>query len=251
MQLEEPRINAEKPSNRVFPLWLMTLGSGLIAGSLAAFGGELTYHAFHKEPQYPASLSSLGGSERAVARAVARFNTKVAVETTKATAAYGLLGMALGVVLGLVGGLAGRSRRVSLRGAVVGGLFGGLAGSGLSMALVPLFFQVSNSDITALPMLLLTHAAIFAGVGAAGGAALGWEWGDRKVIVRCMIGGVVGALVATLAVEVINVAAFGIMRIFEPVPAKSMPRLLVHLCVALGTALGAVLAGRKLRARQS
>ena len=115
MPSEEPRTNAEKPSNRVFPLWLLALGSGLIAGSLAAVGGELTYEALHKEPVYPASFSSLGGSERAIVRGVVRFKTKVAVETKKATAAYGLLGVALGVVLGLAGGLAGRSRRVSLR----------------------------------------------------------------------------------------------------------------------------------------
>jgi hypothetical protein len=103
--------------------------------------------------------------------------------------------------------------------------------------------------ITALPLLFLTHAAIFAGVGAAGGAALGWETGDRRVILRCAVGGVLGALIATLAIEVINVAAFGVTRIFEPVPAKSMARILVHLCVALGAAVGAFLAGRKLLAR--
>jgi hypothetical protein len=251
MQLDEPRTDAEKPSNPVIPFWIIIVGSVLIAGSLAALGGELTYHGLHKEPQYPASLSGLSSSERAIARAVVRFNTRVAVETTKATAAYGLLGVALGVALGLAGGLAGRSRHVSLRGAVVGGVLGGIAGAGLSMVFVPLFFHLMAEAITALPLLFLTHAAIFAGVGAASGAALGWESGDRRVILRCAVGGVVGALVATLAVEVINIAAFGVMRIFEPVPAKSMARILVHLWVALGAGLGAVLAGRKFRARQS
>jgi hypothetical protein len=251
MPLEEPRTNAEKPSNRVFPLWLIILGTGVIAGSLAALGGELTYQALHKEPEYPASFSSLGSSERAIARAVVRHQTRMTVETNKATAAYGLLGVALGVVLGLAGGLASPARRVSLRGAVVGGVLGGLAGAGISMALVPLFFELSDSGITALPLLFATHAAIFAGIAAAGGAALGGEWGGRKVIVRCMLGAVLGAVLATLAVEIINVAAFGIMRIFEPVPAKSMPRFLVHLGVALGTAFGAVLASRKLRAVKS
>ena len=32
-----------------------------------------------------------------------------------------------------------------------------------------------------------------------------------------------GALVATIVVEVLNVAVFGVMRIFEAVPAKSAP----------------------------
>ena len=250
MHLKEPLSHGEKPSKSGIPLWLLTLGSGLIAGLLAATGGELSFQALHKEPEYPASLTNLGSSQRAIARAVVRFQTRMVVDTNKATAAYGLLGVTLGVVLGLAGGLAGRFRRPSLQGATVGGVLGGIAGAGLSLATVPLFFQLAGSDITALPLLFLTHAAIFAGVGAASGAALGWEWGDRRLIVRCMIGGVVGAVIATLAVELINVAAFGIMRIFEPVPAKSTPRFLVHLAVALGTAVGAVLAGRKLRARQ-
>ena len=250
MQPEEPRTNAEKSLNRGVPLWLVALGSGLLAGSLAACGGELTYEALHREPQYPESFSSLSSSERAIARGVVRFKTKVVVETNKATAAYGLLGVAVGVVLGLAGGLSGRSGRPSLRGAVGGGVLGGIAGVGISMAVVPLFFELSDAT-TAVPLILLTHATIFAGIGAAGGAALGWEWGDRKVIVRCVLGGVVGALVATLAGEVINVVAFGIARVFEPVPAKSMPRFLLHLSVALGTAVGAVLAGRKFRHRQS
>ena len=79
MQLEEPRTHAEKPSNRVF-LWVIALGSGLLAVPLSAFCGELTFAALHKEPDYPASFTSLSSSERAVARAVVRYNTRVAVE---------------------------------------------------------------------------------------------------------------------------------------------------------------------------
>ena len=222
----------------------MTLGLVVIAGSLAALGGEITYEALHKEPQYPASFSTLSSSSSAIARGIVRYKTRMAVETNKAMAAYGLLGVALGVVLGFAGGLAGGSRRASRDGAIAGGVLGGITGAGLSMAIVPLFFEFSDA-MTALPLLFLTHAAIFAAIGAAGGAAMGWASGDRKVIVRCALGAVAGALVATLAVEVINIAAFGLARIFEPVPAKSVPRFVVHVVIALGTALGAVIAIRK------
>jgi hypothetical protein len=246
MQSEEPPIAAETTTSRRSPLWLIMVGSGLIAGALAAVGGEFTYPALHKEPDYPAGLSTLGSSERAVARAVIRFKTRKSVQTNQATAAYGLLGVALGVVLGLAGGLTGGSRRASREGAVVGGVLGGIAGAGLSMVAVPLFFEISNSQ-TSAPLLLVTHAVIFAGVAAAAGAGLGRAWGDRKVIVRCVFGGIVGALVATVAVDVINVASSGVMRIFEPVPAETMPRVVVHLGIALAAALGAARAGRKLR----
>ena len=233
MQSEAPQTNVGVPSNRLSPLWLVCLGSGLVAGLLAAFGGELTYDKLHADPEYPASIDSLSGSERAIARAQVRFKTKVVVETRQAAAAIGMLGLALGIALGLTGALAAGSQRVSLAGSFIGGVSGALVGAGLSMLLVPVFFDVSNSQ-TGLPLLFLTHLAILAGVGAAGGLALGWSLGDRKVIVRCMIGGIVGALVGTLAFEVINFVAFPNMRTFEPVPVKTIPRIIMHLLVAAG-----------------
>ena len=212
MQSDDPRTDGGNSSHPLYPLWLITLGSGLIAGSLAGVGGEFTYPALSKEPQYPASHDRLNSSERAVARAQVRFATKVAVGTNEAAAAYGLLGAALGVVLGLAGGLARGSRDPSLGSAAVGGVLGSMAGAGLSMVIVPLFFRFSNGT-TSAPLLFLTHAAIFAGVGAAGGTGLGWAWGDRKRIVRCMLGGFVAALVGTVAVDIINVATSGISHL--------------------------------------
>lgn len=246
MPAGEPATTGEPTVNQRLPLWRAILAAALVAGCLAAIGGEFAYPALHKEPEYPASITELKSSQRAVARAVIRFKTKMAVETNQAMAAYGLLGVALGVAVGLAGGLTGGSRRAGREGAIIGGVLGGLAGEGLSILVVPLYFQWSNAMTTA-PLLLLTHALIFTGVGAAAGAALGHAWGDRKVIVRCVIGGIIGALAATVVVDVINIAGFGVMRIFEPVPAQTAPRTVVHLGIALGAALGAARAGRKLR----
>ena len=231
MQPETPRTNVDQVPKGRFPLWLACLGSGLLAGLLAAFGGELFYEKIHVDPEYPATLESLSGTERSVARAQVRFKTKVGVERNQAMAANGILGTALGVVLGLTGALVAGSKRVDLAGALIGGVSGGLVGAGLSMLLVPVFYDTSNSQ-TGLPLIFLTHLAIFAGVGAAAGLALGWSLGDRKVIVRCMIGGIVGTLVGTLVFEVSNFVAFPNLRTFEPVPLKTIPRLMMHLWVA-------------------
>jgi hypothetical protein len=236
MQSETPLpIGVEAPGGR-YPLWIVCLGSGILAGLLAAFGGELTYDKIHVDPDFPATLNSMSGSERSIARAQVRFNTKVVVERNQAMAAYGMLGAALGVVLGGTGALVAGSKRINLAGALIGGVSGGLVGIGLSMALVPVFYDVSNSQ-TGLPWLFLTHLVIFAGIGAVGGLALGWPLGDRKLIIRCMIGGIVGTLVGTLVFEVTNFVAFPNLRTFEPVPLKTIPRLMMHLCLAAGAGM--------------
>lgn len=250
MHTEAPRTNVNMTPSGRFPLWLVCLGSGLLAGLLAAFGGELTYDKIHVEPDYPDTLSNMTGSERSIARAQVRFKTKVVVETNQAMAAYGMLGAALGVILGLTGARVAGSERVNLGGALVGGVSGCLIGAGLSMALVPAFYDASNSQ-TGLPLLFLTHLAIFAGIGAAGGVALGWSLGDRGVIVRCMVGGIVGALVATLVFEVSNFVAFPNLRTFEPVPVKTIPRLIMHFCVGAGAGVFAGRAGGKALRRLS
>ena len=246
MQSAEPRTRGGETQSRRLPLWLLSLGSGLLGGLLAGFVAELTYGAIHREPVYPALFDSMSGSERAAARARLRYETSLAVQQQQATAAYGMLGLALASVLGLTGGLAGGSKRAPLAGAVGGGILGGLAGAGLSMVLVPVFFELSG-DYNRVLLLLLTHLAIFAGVGAIGGLAFGWGLGDRKAMIRCMFGGLVGALVGSFVSEVSNAVAFPLWHMYEPVPVKTRPRLLVHLWVAAGTAVGAGLAAGKLR----
>jgi hypothetical protein len=146
MPSETPLTNVDmSPKNR-FPLWLVCLGLGLVAGALSTLGGELTYEKLHADPEYPVSFDSLSGSERAIARTQVRFKTKVIVETRQAAAAIGMLGLALGIALGLTGALTAGSQRVSLAGGFIGGVSGALVGAGLSMLLVPVFFDVSNSQ---------------------------------------------------------------------------------------------------------
>ena len=171
------------------------------------------------------------GSERSIARAQVRFKTKVVVETQSGDGGVWNARSGIGGRPGTHRCSGRRFRTRQSRGrSLIGGVSGCLVGAGLSMALVPVFYDASNSQ-TGLPLLFLTHLAIFAGIGAAGGLALGWSLGDRRVIVRCMIGGIVGALVGTLVFEVTNFVAFPNLRTFEPVPVKTIPRLIMHFCV--------------------
>jgi hypothetical protein len=218
--------------------------AGLIAGLLAAAGGELTYGLFHAQPNYPANLSEMDGAEKTAVRSRVRFETRLLDETNKAAAAFGLLGVAVGVVLGLAAGLAGGSRPPNRTGAVVGGIVGGLAGAGLSLALVPRFLEAADAQ-TGLPLLFVTHVAIFGAIAAVGGFALGWGLGERRLIVRCMIGAVVGALVGTFVCDVINFVGFPLLRMYEPVSLKIVPRFILMIGVAGAIAFGAALAAGK------
>jgi hypothetical protein len=246
MHSAEPPTGAPVTPNRVGPIRKVSLAAGLIAGFLATAAGEPAYQAFHPDLQYPANFSALSTVEKTAVRSRVRFEARVADETNKAMAVFGLLGLATGVILGLAGGLAGGSGRSSLFGTVVGSVLGGLAGAGNSLALIPRFFESSNAQ-TGLPLLLLTHGAIFAGIGAAGGLALALSLGQPRLLIRSMIGGIIGALIGTFLSEVINFLAFPFLRMYEPVPLQTIPRLVLNLLVATGIALGAGLAAAKRR----
>jgi len=237
------RPTAIKASLRV-PLALITLGAGIIAGVLSGLGGEATSRAIPMRIEYPPNFASVSGYQRdAVLAMLAGDAMRVAVRE-RAAAAYGLLGVLLGVGLGLTGGWTSGSVRSGLIGALVGGVAGGVAGAALSAVFVPIFFRFQDpeTDAATLGLLLLffTHAAIFAGIGAASGLALGWGLGDRGTIGQALIGGLLGAVIGTFAFEVINSLLYPMVRTYEPVPMEPTPRVLLHLCVAVGTA---VLAG--------
>ncbi len=245
MSSPERPAGAPAKLKRVVPVSLVVL-AGLIAGLLAAAGGELTYGAFRAQPQYPANLSEMNGAEKTAARSRARFQARLVEETNKAASAFGLLGVMVGVVLGLAAGLARESRPSKRAGAVVGGIAGGLAGAGLSLAVVPRFLETADAQ-TGLPLLFVTHGAIFGAIAVAGGLALAWGLGERRFIIRCVIGAVLGAIIGTFVFEVINFVAFPLLRMYEPVPLKALPRFILLIGVAGAIAFGAGLGAGKHR----
>jgi hypothetical protein len=226
------------------PLGIMTLGAGIIAGVLSGLVGEATGRAIPMRIEYPANFASIRGYQKDAVLAMIMGNAMRIAVRERAAAAYGLLGVLLGVGLGLTGGWASGSMRSGLQGALVGGVAGGVAGAALSAVFVPIFFRFQNPDTDAvtlgLLLLFLTHAAIFAGIGVASGLALGWGSGDRGRIGQGLVGGLLGAIIGTFAFEVINSLLYPMVRTYEPVPTEPTPRMLLHLCVAVGTA---VLAG--------
>jgi hypothetical protein len=222
---------------RHIPLWLLTLGVGLLSGLLSWAGAErmLTQFRIQDEAIYPANFRQMGGYEKRAVDAEVQGAAQRAVERKKAAASFGWLGAVLAVSLALVGGLAGGSPRTAALGALVGGLAGEAVGAGLSWIVVPVFFRY-QTPASGLLVLFLTHAAIFVGIGAVAGLALGLGLGGRPATVRAFFGGMLGGLFGTIALEAINSLAFPLMRTLEPIASEPIARLVTYLCVAVFTA---------------
>jgi hypothetical protein len=248
----EPTIPQAAPVavGRRLPRWLLTCAAGLVAGVLSWAIGEATFDLFKVKDAivYPPNYKSFSGYAKMEVDAALETAARKVVERWKAIIAFGSLGLLLGVSLGLTGGLARGSSRSAVAAAVVGGVAGAAAGGGLSFALVPLFFRYENPEGGGLLVLFLTHAGIFAGVGAASGLALGLGLNDRPALGRALFGGLLGALIGTVAYDAALAIEFPLLRTFEPISSEPVPRLLAHVCVAACTALLAGLAaGRPAR----
>jgi hypothetical protein len=226
------------------PLWLLTLGAGLVSGVVAGLVGEVTGKVILPNTQayLPPDFATMGGYQKNAVHSEALGKAERMAEQKKSAAAYGVLGALLGLTLSSTGHLAARSPRSRLVVAALGGGVGAVTGAALSFALVPMFYWYQSPESSGLIVLFLTHAGIFAGVGAAAGLALGLGLGERRAIGPASFGGLVGALVGTFVFEASNSLAFPLLRTFEPIPTEAVPRILAHLCVAVGSALVAGLA---------
>lgn len=220
------------------PLWLPSLGAGLVAALLAWAGGEAIYPAFPFEDEavYPANYKKLGGYQKEAMDSKIQALARGAADRKRAAASFGWLGFILAASLGWIGDRAARSSRGRLIGAVAGGAVGAVTGAAVSWIAVPLFYRYQDPD-SGLLVLFLTHAAIFGSVGAASGLALGLGMGDRSRLGHAILGGCLGALIGTMALEASNSLIFPLMRTFEPIASQGVARGLSYACVAVGTAL--------------
>jgi hypothetical protein len=238
-----PKAAGVAGAGRPAPSWLLALAGGLVAGLAASFAAEATHGHFRVVHVNPPNWDKMGSYDKQD-YIVAEHRTKTPpAEAKNAAVAYGLLGGLLGVGLGLAGGLARRSVGAGLLAAAVGLVFGVGAGAGMSAVAIPRFYQFLTPE-NGVVVALLTHLAVFAAVGAAAGLAFGLGAGGRGSAVRGLLGGLVGGALGTVAFEVIFAVGMPLMRLEHPIPPERVPRLLIHLAVALLAAGGAALAVR-------
>lgn len=217
-------------------LWVWVLGAGFLAGIVSWLGGEgcvgLIKPARHTVNSHGINL------------AVTDRRSEAAAMAKNAALAFLLLGAALGGGLGAAGGLARGSRRSAIQASWTGLAAGAVAAGGMSVAILPAFniYQRLHPDEVARDLLLplLVHAGIWSAVGATGGLALALGLGGRGLVPRAVLGGFLGAAVATVVYELTG-AFFPAARTAQFVSATWETRLMARLAVTLLAAAGAAM----------
>src|SRR5262245_41147317 len=226
--------NASSPG-RLLPT---ALAAGLVAGLLAWAIGEATYGLFvwndagPIKQAYKSELSKLGPYAQSEFITQKMAAARPVAESRNTAIALGALGALLGLALGLVGGRLSGSRHSDNRGALYGSILGAVAAVVMSFILVPIYFQQTGPE-SGLAVPLLVYGGILIPLGAACGAGLGFGLGGRDTIIRSALGGLMGALLATIVIEMTYAIAFALEQEPNPISSDRLARLVLHLCTAL------------------
>jgi hypothetical protein len=89
---------------------------------------------------------------------------------------------------------------------------------------------------------LLGHLGLWSAMGLMGGLAVGLGLGGRGRWWRTMIGGMVGAAIATVVYEFLGALVFPIDGTHQPLADFPKTRALAQILMPLGVAIGALLA---------
>ncbi|MGP0070204.1 MAG: hypothetical protein ACLQGP_42220 [Isosphaeraceae bacterium] len=214
--------------------WLVAL-AGLLSG-LAAFGiGEAAYN---RVPARKVKLNTMG----MVADAVTGANQSLAVVRNGAIACA-VLGLCLGGILGIAGGLSRRSWSSASKAGAFGATLGAVLAGGVALATLQFFADArvsyANYDII---ISIGMHGLAWSLAGVAGGLAFGVGLGDRRLIVRAMLAGLVGAVLGAIAFDVAGAFFFPLAETGDPVSTTWPSRLVARLWVTAATAACIVIA---------
>src|SRR5947207_508632 len=82
-------------ASRRLPLWLLTVGAGLVAGLISWAGGEATLDRFKlaDEIVYPPNYKQISGYQKMAVQAEISVAAQAVVERKKAAVSFGFLGL--------------------------------------------------------------------------------------------------------------------------------------------------------------
>ena len=207
---------------------------GLLAGLLAFAIGEAIYEMIPAEKvQQDLMGTKIWTANRATSTEAARRNGALT---------FGVLGLCLGTCLGMAGGLARRSPSGAVTGALLGAVLGLALGAGVSWASISWFIMTRMDHIDYdLIISLMMHGLIWSLLGASAGLAFAVGLGEPWLCGRCLTAGFAGAVLGTVAFELIGAVAFPMAETDEPISETWATRLMARLLVTVGTALIVIL----------
>jgi hypothetical protein len=210
----------------------MALVAGLLAGVAAWLAGETILEAYRTVLRPKIQREADAGVALQVQRA----------RLMSASGTFTALGAIVGLGLGLAGGLARRSASAGARAALMGCALGAIAGASVSWLVLPNFFKRYDPQSQDLVLPLLTLGAICSSVGAAGGLAFGIGLGGRDRWIKSLVGGLIGAALASVAYELVGALAFPTSRTELPVSLAYSTRAMLHVLVGAFAGVGSALA---------
>jgi hypothetical protein len=116
-------------------------------------------------------------------------------------------------------------------------VLGSAAGAGLSLAILPWFFDAEKEYFEYdLILSLAMHGFIWGMLGAVAGLAFAVGQGESRLIGRALSAGGLGGLLGAIAFELIGAMYFAAAETGEPISHTWQTRLMARLMVTLGTA---------------
>jgi hypothetical protein len=223
------------PVERIGRLLIFAAAAGLLAGLASEFICERIISSYNTELNPPLTLIPRPEDMRRWKEA----------RVYTATFTFATLGGLLGLALGIAGGLARRSVVASSLAATLGLVFGSVSVGFLSLALVTYFYKLFDPISGDLVLPLLTHSAIWSTVGAIAGLAFGLGIGGRGRWKATLVGGLAGALAATVVYELLGAVVFASSKTEMPLSSSPTTRAMALMLVASLSSVGAVLALRQ------
>jgi hypothetical protein len=203
--------------------------AGLLTGLIAFGVGEAIYKLI---PAKRVMINTMGRMLPATTPA-----TESVADTQNAALAFGVLGACLGGCLGIAGGLARRSASAMVAAGLLGSILGSALAAGLSFVLLPYFMSVRPGHPEYdLILSMMMHGLIWGLPGAAAGLALAVGLGERRLLGPALTGGFLGALLGTIAFDLIGAGLFPLAHTGDPISTIWPTRLMARLCVTVATA---------------
>ena len=234
-----PESTGEAGLPRFLVLWAIVVA--LAAGVLAWAGGEATYDFYR--PSKEAAAEPYAFKQLNQERDIA--------DGRNAAIAYGMLGAAVGLGLGAAAGLSRRSTRGAVSGGLAGLILGGIAPALIAPWVVPLHRKWYWPETPDLKLPIMVHGTMWCALGAAAGLAFGIGLGNRRWLPRTVVGGLIGAALATILFHALGAILFPYSRADLPIAETQGVRLLSRLLVAVGVAIGVAWSVRETRRKPS